>query len=162
MNKQHDARAEYETQYYLEVRSEIGRPQGSGWYDEGYSAIIVVDPEAPMMGFWGSLGAKYAFDRWSGMSNGNIFDSTTKVVVENPMTVNALWRTDYSNAYIVLAIILAAVLILIAFTIIVLTRGVSFRKEHGSPALDTLNLRYSQGEISRTDYLKMKKDLEKS
>lgn len=78
------------------------------------------------------------------------------------MTVNAIWRTDYSNAYIVLAIILAAALLLIAVAIIAMTRGITFRREHGSPALDTLNLRYSQGEISRADYLKMKKDLEKS
>jgi len=162
MNKQYDARAEYETQYYLEVRSELGRPQGSGWYNEGYSAIITVDPEVPMLGFWGSLGAKYVFDRWSGISSGDMFSATTKVVVENPMTINAIWRADYSYAYMILAIILVAALLLIAFTIIALTRGINFRREHGSQPLDTLNLRYSQGEISRTDYLKMKKDLEKS
>ncbi|MGB6681093.1 MAG: hypothetical protein WBF08_07215 [Candidatus Bathyarchaeia archaeon] len=162
MNKQYNARAEYETQYYLEVRSEIGRPQGSGWYDEGYSAIITVDPEVPMLGFWGSLGAKYVFDRWSGISSGDMFSATTKVVVENPMTVNAIWRADYSYAYMILAIILAAALLLIVVTVIALTRGITFRRERGSPPLDTLNLRYSQGEISRADYLKMKKDLEKS
>lgn len=162
MNKQYNARAEYETQYYLEVRSEIGRPQGSGWYDEGYSAIITVDPEGPMLGFWGSLGAKYVFDRWSGISSGDIFGATIKVVVENPMTVNAIWRADYSYAYMILAIILVAALLLIVVTVIALTRGITFRRERGSPPLDTLNLRYSQGEMSRADYLKMKKDLEKS
>ncbi|WP_455370124.1 hypothetical protein, partial [[Eubacterium] cellulosolvens] len=162
MNRQYNVRAEYETQYYLEIRSELGRPQGSGWYLEDSSAIITVDPELPMLGFWGSLGAKYVFDRWNGISSGDTFSATSKVVVENPMTVNAIWRADYSNAYMVLAIILVTALILIAVAIIAMTRGMSFRREYGSSALDTLNLRYSQGEISREDYLKMKKDLEKS
>jgi hypothetical protein len=162
MNKPYSARAEYTTEFYVEVRSEIGRPQGSGWYDEGHSALIAVDPEVPISGFWGSLGAKYVFDRWNGISSGDMFSATTKVIVEDPITANAIWRADYSYAYMVLGIILVATLLLIALAIIAMTRGITFRREYGSPAMDTLNLRYSQGEISRADYLKMKKDLEKS
>ncbi len=162
INKPYSARAEYTTQFYVEVRSEIGRPQGSGWYNEGYSATITVDPEVQMSGFWGSLGATYVFDRWNGISSGDMFSATTKVIVENPITVNAIWRADYSYAYVVLTIIFVAALLLIAVAIITMTKGLPFRREYGSSALDTLNLRYSQGEISRADYLKMKKDLEKS
>jgi hypothetical protein len=162
MNKPYNARAEYTTQFYIEVKSEIGRPQGSGWYDKDSSATITVDPEISMLGFWGSLGAKYVFDKWSGISSGDIFSETTKIVIENPMTITAVWKADYSYAYMVLATILVVALILISLAIIVMTRGIRFRRENGSPALDTLNLRYSQGEISRADYLKMKKDLEKS
>ena len=162
MNKPYNAKAEYSTQFYVEVKSEIGRPQGSGWYDEGYSAIITVDPEVPMLGFWGSLGAKYVFDRWSGISSGDMFSKTTKVVVENPMTINAVWRAEYSYAYMVLAIFLVVALLLIAAAIIASRRGITLKRVSDSSALDSLNLRYSQGEISRADYLKMKKDLEKS
>ena len=54
MNMPHRASATYQTEYYLEVKSELDHPQGSGWYNKDSRAIISVTPEVAMSGFWGS------------------------------------------------------------------------------------------------------------
>ena len=163
MNKPYNARAVYENEYYIEVKSELGRPQGSGWYREGSTATISVDPEVSISGFWGSLGAKHVFDRWVGVRDGDQFSSTTLITINEPMTADAMWQADYSMAYITLAIILAIILALIVIGIIVRGRVSKLpKKDEKSSVIDTLNLRYSKGEISREEYLRMKKDIQKS
>jgi uncharacterized membrane protein len=163
MNKPYNARAVYENEYYIEIKSELGRLQGSGWYREGSTATISVDPEVSISGFWGSLGAKHVFDRWVGVRDGDQFSSTTLITVNEPMTVDAMWQADYSMAYITLAIILSVILALIVIGIIVSGRVSKLpKKDEKSSVIDTLNLRYSKGEISRDDYLRMKKDIQKS
>jgi uncharacterized membrane protein len=163
MNKPYNTRAVYENEYYIEVKSELGRPQGSGWYREGSTATISVDPEVSISGFWGSLGAKHVFDRWVGVRDGDQFSSTTLITINEPMTVDAMWQADYSMAYITLAIILAIILALIVIGIIVSGRVSKLpKKDEKSSVIDTLNLRYSKGEISREEYLRMKKDIQKS
>ncbi|WP_455283261.1 SHOCT domain-containing protein, partial [[Eubacterium] cellulosolvens] len=160
MNAPHIAIAVYENQYYLEIQSDASPAQGSGWYEEGSMATISVPPEVSMPGFWGILGAKHRFVSWTGpVSSPN--SPTTTVVADSSETIYAVWSEDYSGAYIILAIICAAILILIFAAIIVSRRGVTLKRYSNTTALDSLNLRYSQGEISREDYLKMKKDLEK-
>lgn len=163
MNKPYKARSIYQSEYYIQVNSERGHPQGSSWYREDSMATISVDPEVAMAGFWGSIGAKNVFDRWDGMTSGDQFSPTTEIVIENPMVLTAMWRSDYSMAYITLAIILSVILILIIVGIIVSIRGLpEFQRRAPSSALDNLNIRYSQGEITREEYLKMKKDIQKS
>lgn len=163
MNKPYKARSIYQSEYYIQVNSELGHPQGSGWYREDSMATISVDPEVAMAGFWGSIGAKNVFDRWDGMTSGDQFSPTTEIVIENPMVLTAMWRSDYSMAYITLAIILSLILILIIVGIIVSMRGLpEFQRRAPSSALDNLNIRYSQGEITREEYFKMKKDIQKS
>lgn len=163
MNSPHKATATYQTQYYLEVKSELNSPQGSGWYNKGSEATISVTPEAPMTGFWGSLGAKHVFDSWSGVAEVSQAGPTARFVVDKPTTVTAIWRQDYSTAYALLAVIIVALAALVFAAVIVGRRYVIQHKREMEPsALDTLNLRYSKGEITREDYLKMKKDIEKS
>jgi uncharacterized membrane protein len=161
MNAPHIAIAIYENQYYVEVYSDTSTVQGSGWYEEGSVVTVSVPPEVPMTGLWGLLGAKHRFVSWTGpVSTPN--NPTTTVNVDSSQTIYAVWSEDYTGAYIILTIIFAAILILIVAAIIASKRGITIKRDSSSTALDSLNLRYSQGEVSREDYLKMKKDLEKA
>jgi uncharacterized membrane protein len=59
--------------------------------------------------------------------------------------------------------ILILILVVIALAVIAAKRFLpKIRSEEVPTAMDTLNLRYSKGDIAREDYLKMKKDIEKS
>ncbi len=162
MSIPHTATANYQTQYYLDVKSDLGSPQGSGWYNQGDQATVSVLPEVPMTGFWGSLGAKYVFNSWSGVT-GSPNSPTAKVTMDNPMTVTAMWKPDYTTAYLILAAILIIIILLI-FVAAVAARKIALqpKKEEKSATMDSLNLRYTKGEITREDYLRMKKDMEKS
>jgi uncharacterized membrane protein len=163
MNKPYNARSVYENEYYIEVKSDSGTPEGSGWYREASAATISVEPELSISGFWGSLGAKHVFEKWVGIIDGDQFSSTTTITVNEPMMIEAMWQTDYSMAYINLVIIIVIILALIIIGIIVIRRTGKLRKKNEkSSVIDTLNHRYSKGEISREEYLQMKKDIQKS
>jgi hypothetical protein len=162
MDMPHKATATYKTQYYLEVRSELDQPQGSGWYDEGSEAALSVLPEVPMAGFWGSLGARYVFESWTGPSGMNQYSPATRVTVDRPTVITAVWRQDYSSAYTVLAVILVLVLALVLVVIVVVRRYTPELARVKAPTpLETLNQRYIKGEITREEYLRMKKDIER-
>jgi hypothetical protein len=162
MNNPHTATATYQTQYYLDVKSDLDSPQGSGWYNQGDQATVSVVPEVSMTGFWGSLGAKHVFDTWSG-TTGSPNSPTSKVTMDKPITVTAMWKPDYTTAYLILAAIIIIIILLI-FVAAMAARKTALqpKKEEKTAATDTLNLRYTKGEITREDYLKMKKDIEKS
>jgi ribosomal protein L40E len=97
--------AVYTRQYYLDVISEFGRPQGSGWYDEGSLAVFSIDPSpVPVEGFLGMLGIKHNFVKWTGDSSDSKPESS--VIVEGPRTVTAVWETGY---VIILILVFAAV-----------------------------------------------------
>jgi len=163
MNTPHKATATYQTQYYLEVKSELNQPQGSGWYNQDSEATVSVVPEVPMAGFWGSLGARYVFDSWSGPSGMNQYSPTTRVTVGQPTVVTAVWRQDYSGAYAVLAVILIVILAVVLVVILAARRyAPELAREKAPTAMDTLNQRYIKGEITRDEYLRMKKDIEKA
>jgi len=163
MNMPHRARATYQPQYYLEVKSELGQPQGSGWYDKGSSATISVSSEVPMPGFWASLGGRYVFDNWSGLASGDRYNPSTTVVVDQPTTVVAVWRADYSAFNTMIAVILMLLIVLFIVGVVVATRGVpQLGGRRVLSASDTLDLRYGRGEITREEYLRIKKDIGKS
>jgi len=102
--------AKYKTQYELTIESEHGSPQGSGWYDSGATATFSVISPIPVSGFMGTLGAKIIFDRWSGDSRATTEKAT--ISIDSPKKVVAVWRTDYTQAYIILGAIIAVVAVL--------------------------------------------------
>jgi len=103
----------YSDQYYLDVSSPYGMVSGSSWYDAGSMATFSVAPtEVSIPGFMGLLGAKIVFDGWSGDSKATTGIAT--IGMHSPKKVNAVWRTDYSQAYAILGAIIAAVVALAA------------------------------------------------
>jgi hypothetical protein len=163
MNAPHKAVAVYQTQYYLDLKSEFNQPQGSGWYNKGSEATASISPQAEMPGFWGALGGGYICDSWTGPARTYPSTPIIKVTMDQPMTLTAVWRQDYSTAYLILAMIMVLILVVIALAVIAAKRFLpKIRNEKVPTAMETLNLRYSKGEITREDYLKMKKDMEKS
>jgi hypothetical protein len=107
------AEAMYITQYYLDVQSVRGNPQGSGWYDSDSEAAISV--ESPV----GSI-VRQVFVKWSGVSSEYVRD--LHITVDRPRTVTAEWRTDYTQLYILIAGILLVGLVAAVVIILVLRR----------------------------------------
>jgi len=95
--------AKYVEQYYLNVTSQYGVANGTGWYLSGSRATVGVSgdpganpPKVQAEGILGLLGGSYVFDHWSGYSTRS---PSLKIVVDDPLTVTAIWRPDYSLLY---------------------------------------------------------------
>ncbi|MEM3448090.1 MAG: hypothetical protein QXP38_04305 [Nitrososphaerota archaeon] len=93
--------ATYKKQYYLNVTSPIGEVKGSGWYDSGSTAnIMLSETSAPMQGWLGILGGRIAFNRWSGDLTGE--KSSATIRMDSPKTVQAVWIENYTLPIIIL------------------------------------------------------------
>lgn len=112
--------ATFKTQYELQVVSDLGDPQGSGWYDAGSQATFSVTTPQPERGFFGTLGGKSAFQRWTGDSTDST--PTASVQMDGPKTVTAQWTTDDSQPYMILGGLAAAVLVVIVVAIVMMRR----------------------------------------
>jgi len=161
-----DAKAEYHKEYYLQVRSEFGSPSGTRWYKEGSSATVQVEKAVPMEGVAGALGGKMVFAGWSGgATGGNVAD----VLMDSPKTITANWREDYSMPY---AIILIIIILIVALFFMYRRGMIPLKEKEAKPEkverepvaetpIDIIERRYAKGEITREEYLNLKKDLEK-
>ncbi len=78
----------WRTQYYLDVQSQEGKAKGSGWYDLGRMVPVSVDQKSAPPGMWSSK----VFDRWTGDIEST--DINERVIINEPKTVIAEWRTD--------------------------------------------------------------------
>jgi uncharacterized repeat protein (TIGR02543 family) len=112
--------ATYKAQYQLTVVSELGNPQGSGWYDAGTQATFSVSSPQPESGFMGSLGGKIAFQGWNGDSNAASPSAT--ISMDGPKTVTATWTTDDTQPYMIVAGLAVVVIVLIAALVLVTRR----------------------------------------
>jgi len=75
-------------QYHLEVVSELNIPLGSGWYDEGVTAIIEVQSISKY-----DNQTRHVFVSWSGDIVSD--ESSTTIVMNSPMKAEAQWKTQY-------------------------------------------------------------------
>lgn len=112
--------ATFKTQYQLTVNSDLGNPQGAGWYDAGTEATFSVTSPQPESGFLDSLGGKVSFQSWTGDSTAASL--TAKITMEAPKTVQAQWATDNSQAYMILGGIAAALVVVAVVAILMLKR----------------------------------------
>lgn len=112
--------ATFKTQYELKVVSDLGDPQGSGWCDAGSKASFSVTTPQPETGFFGTLGGKVTFQRWTGDSTDS--SPTASVQMEGPKTVTAQWTTDDSQPYMILGGLAAAVLVVIVVAVLMMRR----------------------------------------
>jgi len=101
MNGPEKVQVVWKRQFFLMVRSEFGSPRGGGWYDQGSIAVFWVDEVSGTV-------IVHTFREWVG----DVGASTARasVLMESPKEVRALWRTDYTRLYIVLAYFLAMIL----------------------------------------------------
>jgi len=99
---------DYTPQYLLTVESAYGEAKGSSWFDKGDTARFSVSPTTvPMKGFLGLLGAKYVFKGWIGSLNTS--SPSGEVKMGSPIKLTAAWEADYSNVYMILGGLGAAI-----------------------------------------------------
>jgi len=99
---------DYIPQYRLTIESTYGKAEGSGWFDKDYTARFSVSPVTiPIEGFLGTLGAKYVFKGWVGELTVSSPSGETKM--DFPKRVTAVWEADYSNVYMLLGGLVAAI-----------------------------------------------------
>jgi len=110
----------YETQHFLFVGSDVSVTLGGqGWYKEGDSATIFLDPtEVPVEGMSGLLGVRRTFAYWTEdhLPIGGI--SRTSVTVERPKMIWARWRTSYDRSYVNLGIVTTVVVAILAVFVV--------------------------------------------
>lgn len=84
--------ATYYTQFYLNVLSSHGSPNGSGWYNAGTVAQFSV--ESPVIEEGNS---QYTFTSWTGSGTGSYSGALreSSVVMNNPITQTANWSVKY-------------------------------------------------------------------
>jgi len=98
MNGPKKVQVVWKRQFLLTVRSEFGSPRGGGWYDQGSIASFQVDQVSGTV-------IVHTFVEWTG----DVRAATPKasVMMDSLKEVRALWKTDYTRLYIVLAYVLA-------------------------------------------------------
>jgi hypothetical protein len=154
-------KAVYDTWYYLKVIDENGLAVGEGWYPKGGEAEVRVQETST--GFL----VKKVFNGWE--VDGNIIskDRTLKYVVNQPITLRALWTTDYTELIVMIAVLGS---IIGATSLFIVKRDLAHNiiqyiiirkkdKEHVEK-LQKLDELYEKGQISREAYMKLKKEYE--
>ncbi len=107
----------YKAQYLLTLKSEFGTPTGEGWYDTGSTVKFSVQEVVPANGFLGLIGVKYAFVEWTGPTTLSTHEASIKV--DKPITLEAQWRADFRNLYVIIGMVIAA---LVAMALLVFRR----------------------------------------
>lgn len=78
-------------QYYLNINSNFGNPQGEGWYNENaVASISVTSPDTVTSG----SKTKYIFNGWTG----DVTTTATQVnniIMDGPVAVGTNWTTQY-------------------------------------------------------------------
>jgi len=91
MNTNHTATAHYILQYYLTVDSPYGKSSGEGWYDSGTTAYATLD-----IGILDhENGIRRVFTNWGGDASGTYYTQSNPIIMDNPKTAIANWKTQH-------------------------------------------------------------------
>jgi len=98
--------ARWRVQHYVRVITDRGSAEGEGWYDDGSYATVKLTATEVDAGL-----VTYHFEKWEGLEAGDVIveRGTVKVLVNKPRSLVAVWREDYTRAYLLLGLLLAAV-----------------------------------------------------
>ena len=88
--------ADWRTEYLMTVESDHGKPEGEGWYDAGSTATISVKSSEGII-------VRQVFTGWSGDYSGDT--TSVSIIMDEPKTVTAEWRTDYLQLYIFIIVV---------------------------------------------------------
>ncbi|MGC9202982.1 MAG: prenyltransferase/squalene oxidase repeat-containing protein [Thermoproteota archaeon] len=97
----------YKVKFYVNVTSPYSVISGSGWYEEG-SAVKLKLRETSL----GFLVQKF-FDHFEGLSSKDkvVGNGEVEVFVDSPRTIKAVWRTDYTQLFILIFIVAVTLLL---------------------------------------------------
>jgi hypothetical protein len=104
--------ANWRNEYLMTINSEYGEPTGAGWYKEGESAAIAIEPVQGMI-------VRQIFDGWTGSFTDTA--ATASVNMDAPKVLTATWHTDYLQLYILIGVVV--ILIAGAIVTVVIVRG---------------------------------------
>jgi len=135
----------YRTEYYLTVKSAIGKTDGSGWYTkDSVTTFSVNSTHVPADGILGWLGVTREFVRWIGSPNLVSPPTVPQSVVtmREPTEVEAVWTEGWSpfSGGGVLVLIVVAVGIAALVRARSYGQSVSRRKRQGSQDMALLDL----------------------
>ncbi len=133
--------AKFKIQYKLTVESEIGDPQGSGWYDGGTQVTVSVTSPQPSDGMMATLGGKRVFQRWNGDLTSNSPSATIRM--DGPKTVRAEWTEDNSQPYMIFGGIAAGIVVVIVVVFMAMRRKQPSQPRAAPP------IEYAQPAVSR-------------
>jgi hypothetical protein len=96
-------KANWEQEFYLEINSEFGDPQGGGWFDDG--SITTFSVSSPV-----GIVVQQVFQGWVGDYQAGTASAT--ILMDSPKTITAVWSTDYTQLIIVIGIVLVTAAII--------------------------------------------------
>ena len=96
--------AKWKKQFYVNATSSFGFVNGSGWYDQGSYARIVVYPTTE------GLLILDVFEKWTGDLESN--NSSLTIKVDGPKVLVAKWKKDYSRVILLIMFLLLLFILL--------------------------------------------------
>ncbi len=82
--------ANWKMQYKISIFSERGTASGAGWYDEGDTAIITIEPAL----IDSTAEIRWHFKNWIGLDT-TISDTSFALIVDDAESLSALWEKEY-------------------------------------------------------------------
>jgi len=84
----------WETEFLLNVNSEYGTPEGTGWYTKGATVSITVAPDTVVT----DVDERYFFDSWNGEGDGSYTgkDRSKSFTIDTCITETVIWQKQYS------------------------------------------------------------------
>ncbi|AII61358.1 InlB B-repeat-containing protein [Dehalococcoides mccartyi] len=106
MDKPKTIKANYNTEYQLNLSSPYGTPDGAGWYAAGSTVkLSAPSPEGFLI--------RQVFESWSGDYSGT--DAGAIITLNKPMNITANFKADYTFLYIAIGLgLLIIVLVILA------------------------------------------------
>jgi uncharacterized repeat protein (TIGR02543 family) len=104
------ATAAWRTEYFLQVASDVGTVDGTGWYPAGTSVEIRAPAELT------HSGTTYRFAGWAGDASGT--DPSVTIAMEGPRTVRATWQPT-TGLLLLGSVTIGLGLVLVAFAVVV-------------------------------------------
>jgi hypothetical protein len=124
MDGPHRVELLYRTQYYLEVKSDLGTTTGTGWYFTGEKAdygVTYSGSEFP---------AKYTLADWRITSSSvtkTVGPNETELIMDHPYSAEAEWKADYTPMWSLTLVIVSVVIVIVAVVVIAVKRPESLR-----------------------------------
>jgi M6 family metalloprotease-like protein len=88
MSRPMTVQANWLTQYYVTIVSTTGSPSGSGWYNEGTTANVTVEPLVEF-----TNGTRYVFTGWNQYSSSQ--SPSLQIRINAPTRLEASWERQY-------------------------------------------------------------------